>query len=250
MSEIINEDENTFKTRLRISKAELIDSDIYECLVSNDLGSKKHKMELVVEAAPKNISIFVEGKTSKRISFEMIVKDHEDMTLNCIARAYPVPRTKWYKNGSLVATGKTLSLLPNSLNKLEGKYRCEVSNKLGILSKDFDLKVQIAPHFLELPNNIVKKELNQIVNLNCYIIGVPAPLITWNFGAKPLQASDRNYQLNKFGTVLEFKSSSKTSGVYSCKGVNDYGVSLFIFKVNFNETESHVDDYDYMNFDK
>lgn len=150
----IDEDNNTYKTVLKIEKVNSNDEGYYECEIRNLLGSSRKRIELRIETSPKELSLTV---NSKRVASNQTVtiQENENLRMNCNAKAYPVPEVTWFKDNVVLSSDPIINITSENFGadsrNHEGTYRCEIRNKLGFLSRSILLKVQIPSTSLGSP---------------------------------------------------------------------------------------------------
>ncbi|XP_048587603.1 roundabout homolog 1 isoform X5 [Nematostella vectensis] len=155
----------------------------------------------------------------------------------------PFASVYWEKDGVKLTEYPTTSMLIPTDNpswtsasisvrnitlKSAGFYRCVAVNpmlpNLPQISQPAYLQVLPAidaPHFQVHPSSTTIAE-HQSAALQCHILGVPTPSVTWEFNSNGLLDSPDRYQLSNGS--LYFKSANRTmAGVYKCTGTNSVG---------------------------
>lgn len=230
-----DESQDVFKNVLRIADIDESDNGSFECFLENKAGNDKKTFELLVQTAPKIDSILIKNFDLENEVDEAInVVEHDNVTLDCIADGFPIPDITWYKDQEELRLSNDYSIIIDSiLEHNAGRYQCVARNLLGMVTKSFDIKVNVPPKTESLRENMVKVIENDKITLNCDVKATPAPKISWFVNENP--ATGR-FALSHDNKSLTFDALLTDSGVYSCKGVNDFGeVSINFTLLVFGE---------------
>lgn len=225
----IDENDDTFKSILQIKKVRSLDEGIFECSIRNELGFNRRKISLIIASRPRDLIITIDGKIKKRVDKILTISDSKDVTLICIANASPAPTITWLKNGEEVSQ-ETLELSNENMHENAGSYQCIVENIHGTMSKEIQVKVEIAPFIQSSAKEVKSIKIGEKTSLNCDIEGSPVPMFTWIRNLQPLGES-KEYKLLKGKKVLEFKGAVDSVGTYSCTGENRFGKTTKTFNV-------------------
>lgn len=229
---VIDEENDTYLSIYKVKGAKINDEDNYECYFKNDLGSRSNKIKLVIDKKPRDLTITSLIGTGKRIhvgvAFE--IKEFKDVTLDCVARNSKASKTTWTKNGKKIHENMKLRFSHKNISEHEGIYKCTIENKIGSVSKEFQVKVKIAPKAFGNSSQTVVVDKAEKISLHCNIDGSPKPEITWNFESQPLIPSTA-FKLTNENKNLEFESTADKIGIYSCVGKNQFGQSELHFNV-------------------
>jgi Immunoglobulin I-set domain/Immunoglobulin domain len=224
-----DEENNIFTTVLTIQKTTSADEGYYECEISNDLGKDKKRIEFTAQTKPKDVKVTMKGKSLKLVDKVVEIREKETFVLHCIAKAYPIPKIVWFKDGIQISKNQIV-LEKENINEHAGFYRCTVTNALGSISKDFNITVKIAPTPNGISEQLIEAKENDKIRLNCDIDGSPEPNVTWSFNYKPLVIAS-NHKFTNQNKVLELSVQHHSVGTYSCLGKNDFGKALIKFAV-------------------
>lgn len=229
----VDQENDDFTSIFKIKNAKLNDGGFYKCTFSNDLGVEGREIEVIIETKPKELIVTSKVKDKKgltKVNDLVEIKEFKDVTLNCVARAHPVPIISWIKDGKKIKEKSLLVLSQDEMQNHEGTYQCKVENKLGLTSRKFQVKVKIAPIAAGNKTRIVVLSEGEKVSLNCEIIGFPLPKLSWKFNSKPIN-SVGSVKLSKDDKLLEFGSKADNFGTYSCIGENYLGKTSVTFNV-------------------
>lgn len=99
-------------------------------------------------------------------------------------------------NYILSPRGETL-LIPKATRDLAGDYSCVVKSPAGSVEAPFIVSIQMAPHIDEPIDQNPKIVEGQSIVLNCPVLGLPQPIVTWRRLDQDLQISPNGkYQLD------------------------------------------------------
>ncbi|GAA6068512.1 hemicentin-1 isoform X1, partial [Tachysurus ichikawai] len=177
---------------LSLGPLELSHSGVYTCIAHNSEGETHKNYTLSIQVPP---TILNTGPS------EVSVLEGEELTLTCGAEGTPTPQLTWMRNGVKLDTtehvhvsahGRTLTLL-RVTKEDSGIYKCLAVSPAGQESKVFTLLVLVPPSILkhsDVPLD-VQAVYNSVVSLECHVMGVPPPHITWLKEGNPLQLTSR-----------------------------------------------------------
>ncbi|XP_028442534.1 hemicentin-1 isoform X1 [Perca flavescens] len=226
---------------LQILNAKEEDAGRYTCVATNEAGEKLKHYEVKVYVPPqinKN-DIPGEGLSSKEVK----IKVNSTLTLECSAQAFPTPALQWYKDGKILRADDHLSITANGrIVQIKhaqvsdtGRYTCVATNIAGEDEKDFDVNIQVPPHFNRpggvgdstsstgLGGDVRDVILNNPISLYCETNAVPPPTLTWFKDGHLLTSNDKVLILPG-GRVLQIpRSQAEDSGRYTCVAVNEAG---------------------------
>ena len=111
---------------------------------------------------------------TKKNKNKVTVVEGNVLYLVCEAEGYPTPSVTWRKNGKVLQTNinNTVFIIDDTSDKDAGKYECEASNSVGILSYTVEvtirgkltrsIKISFLTRFIHVvhdvvPNKIVRK---------------------------------------------------------------------------------------------
>ncbi|CAH2311914.1 hemicentin-1 isoform X2 [Pelobates cultripes] len=217
----------------RISRVQKSDAGSYTCVASNRAGVDKKDYNLEVYVPP----IMAESDITQQLT---VVKGNPS-TLKCFVDGSPIPQLSWVKDGkplnqrylsNLQSNNTVLHLLNTEMDDL-GRYTCIASNEAGSVSKHFILNVIEPPHINGSENT---EELSVVVNKQldvfCYTMGFPPPIITWLKDGHPLSQTE-NVHLLKGGQILRITSAQEVNiGRYTCLASNRAGDAKKEFSID------------------
>ncbi|CAL4234899.1 unnamed protein product, partial [Meganyctiphanes norvegica] len=205
----------------------------YECLVTNDAGTARREVQLIVSKVPE---IRPEGDEY------LDVNAGDDLKLPCEASGYPQPDIVWKKDGLLIEPTKQLRPVSGSLLLKEvtpdfaATYTCSVSNRAGTAQKHFHLSVLYAPivNKDEIPPPDMAVVEGGRLSLPCPAHAEPHPERLWTKDGYTLQEGN-GLAITHTGTVEVGTATPKHSGFYRCTLSNalgntniDYDVKVLI----------------------
>ncbi|XP_046694280.1 B-cell receptor CD22-like [Silurus meridionalis] len=193
-----------------IRKIKPEDSGQYKCKFSNGYGERySDDVTLSVLYAPK--------KSSVSISPSGDIVEGSSVTLTCSSDANPPAfEYTWYKESSLIGTGKTHSIKKIS-SKDRGGYKCKARNPYGEKESDkAAVNVRYPPKSVSVsisPTGDIAE--GSSVTLKCSSNANPPVLeYTW-YKESSLIGTEKTHNIRKI--------SSEDSGFYKCKAGNPYG---------------------------
>ncbi|XP_072160841.1 cell adhesion molecule Dscam1 [Bemisia tabaci] len=163
------------------------------------------------------------------------VKLGEDVTLPCVAQAYPIPSYRWFKEekDQLVPLryNDRIYILAAGLlriNKVRlddrGKYICWVNNTAGedtvqmILSVSSPLRVLMQPQF-----SVV--DVGKEASFQCIISGFPSDRVSWYYNGRPLVNSGRVHISSDPERLIVSLLTKEDHGIYQCFVNNDWDMA-------------------------
>jgi hemicentin len=214
--------------RLKIKNAEMSHTGRYTCVAKNIAGESEKIYDLNVLVVP-----YIE-RADVVLSPKVII--NKTVVINCPAGGIPLPEIVWQKNGEnldpvlhpniqVMSGGRQLRITSAAISD-SGRYRCIATNKAGNDNLDFQLSVHI-------PVSIDRSKLDHyptvIVNqskiLECPVIGIPPPKITWFMNSEPIEFENMPHiSLRNEGRKLEIISAQVSDiGLYECLVENEAG---------------------------
>ncbi|XP_023814399.1 hemicentin-1 [Oryzias latipes] len=240
---------------LRLGSAQGDSSGLYSCRATNPAGIAVKHYSLSVLVPPQ-----IEGDSST-FTFagqEEKVRINGSLALSCVAKGFPEPKVRWFKDGQLLSGkhhagiqhhGNFLHIEPAMLSH-EGQYTCVVTNSAGEDKRDFHVTIQVPPIFQRVTNREAawglghegddheeemteKKEvvLGHSVSLSCENNAIPPPKLSWYKDGRKLTSAD-GLVLHPGGQVLQIPRVRKEdTGKYTCKAVNEAGEDHMHFEL-------------------
>ncbi|XP_069093155.1 hemicentin-2 isoform X1 [Pleurodeles waltl] len=227
---------STTQQRLEIANAQVSDSGIYVCKVTNVAGEAERTFSLSVQVPPVFEDTALE--TVKQTSGHPV-------TLSCQAEGNPPPVLTWLKDGSPLENRPERGVLVRGalvqISRLQpvhgGRYTCIAHNSQGQARKEFLLEVQVAPRILDagVPRERSATE-RQEVTLECVAEGTPEPEIAWLKDGRLLELhSDPRSSLSADGRSLVLTApQASDAGTYTCRARNTAGEDTKVFVLNIH----------------
>ncbi|KAG1667592.1 Interference hedgehog [Nymphon striatum] len=226
---------------LHISNVRKTDEGIYRCIVNNPfLGHKItsfHRIHLKVKNSKENKDIKFTHHPPQTIG----VVTGSNLTIECAATGYPVPRISWVKrkdklpkNRHQIIAGNLL--LINVQIEDAGIYSCVATNGVsnGVTSV-VTVNINELPEITEYPGKLSVKE-KSAVSLNCEVTGHPKPTVTWIYNGRLLTRS-RNVVIRSDNTLIINEINSRLTGAYQCFASNELAST---YRTSFIEIESKI----------
>ncbi|XP_033095823.1 uncharacterized protein LOC117100282 [Anneissia japonica] len=231
------------ENNLVISNAKPEDSDVYVCVIFNDLISKSvfsrfHRLVLSGRAPTDRRSVQLATPMQETV----YVVSGDTFNLWCSPQGFPTPTTVWEKlNGSLsnvvYENGGLKLTVFNAAYEDSGRYKCSSQNGIGDPFEGFvDVVVGDKPSWLvELKSIVLSVE--DSVTLACEAEGIPDVTYDWMFNGKSIslgnvRVADHTLQINT--------ANLENRGVYTCKASNRFGTILSNGAVNVVEFTPRV----------
>nr|XP_050854646.1 interference hedgehog-like isoform X1 [Vespula vulgaris]XP_050854647.1 interference hedgehog-like isoform X1 [Vespula vulgaris] len=211
---------------IAIENAKPSDSAYYYCTANNYITSQtsrsNHMTVLSVHAnATRQAPYF-----SKQPQTEYTVLRGKNVTMECFAAGYPVPRVTWSRLGGTlpsrsVQTKAGLTII-NVQPSDRGEYDCAWSNGVAgqPLKSVIILKVAEEPRILKPPKASTFSEGGEL-ELSCTVTGQPEPTVEWLINGETL-VPDNNLEI-RGSTLLISEVEKKHAGIVQCVASNEYG---------------------------
>uniref|UniRef100_H2MDX8 Hemicentin 2 n=1 Tax=Oryzias latipes TaxID=8090 RepID=H2MDX8_ORYLA len=237
---------------LRLGSAQGDSSGLYSCRATNPAGIavKHYSLSVLPPQIEGDSSTFTFAGQEEK------VRINGSLALSCVAKGFPEPKVRWFKDGQLLSGkhhagiqhhGNFLHIEPAMLSH-EGQYTCVVTNSAGEDKRDFHVTIQ-PPIFQRVTNREAawglghegddheeemteKKEvvLGHSVSLSCENNAIPPPKLSWYKDGRKLTSAD-GLVLHP-GQVLQIPRVRKEdTGKYTCKAVNEAGEDHMHFEL-------------------
>ncbi|XP_005733181.1 hemicentin-1 isoform X1 [Pundamilia nyererei] len=212
--------------RLVISRAQVSDTALFQCVATNEAGNHNKDFSVVVQVPP---SIRTNGPTERSVIL------HKPVSLDCVSSGIPPPTITWLKNGrpvdatsehlQLESAGRTLKITEARLED-SGKFTCLATNAAGEAQQHIRVSVHEPPSIPSSGETINQTILSGFsTELECKAAGSPLPAITWYKDGRPL-TSAAGVTLRKRGQMLEIERAQLSdAGIYRCVAVNLAGAA-------------------------
>ncbi|CAG9804563.1 unnamed protein product [Chironomus riparius] len=230
---IKNQEENIFKTIMKLSNVDENDNGTFYCSMWNELGEDEVAIDLLVQTSPKIDGIILnnEDYDEERVAevdekFEVL--EGKNFSVECIvADSYPEPSIYWMRNNEKI-TNESVLTIESVLVSDEGNYECFAENDLGVTKKGFHVDVNYPPRRKREVDTSYEVPKDNDVTLKCELIGNPPPKISWKLNSKEIMSNEK-YKVEE--NYLKFMASADDSGIYKCNGTNKFGHSTIDFSV-------------------
>uniref|UniRef100_A0A8C8M5M0 Hemicentin 2 n=1 Tax=Oncorhynchus tshawytscha TaxID=74940 RepID=A0A8C8M5M0_ONCTS len=191
---------------LRLGAAQGESAGLYTCRASNPAGTTL-----------KHYSLSVLGKGTRQgegdstsLNFgsrDEKVRINGSLTLSCLAKGFPEPKTQWFKDGQVGLNSHTgiresghLIHIDNAMLSHEGQYTCMVTNTAGEDKRDFHVTIQGEEVVLGHP-----------ISLSCESNAIPPPHLSWYREGRKLSTADGVVLLPGERGTMPSRSSSTIS---------------------------------------
>lgn len=164
-------------------------------------------------------------------SSSQIIRDGDAVTLECVANGVPKPQIKWLRNGEdidfsdldsrfrIVGVGSLQIGIVDESDS--GSYQCRASNSVDSVDSQSMLEVQVAPKFLDTPQDRRSSEKEEI-EMVCSIRGKPTPVIQWLKNGDVIRPNEYMQIVNGHNLrILGLINSD--AGMFQCMGSNPAG---------------------------
>ena len=136
-------------------------------------------------------------------------------------------------NVRIFSQGRRIEIIESEVDHT-GFYTCVAESVAGKTDKNYTVEVLVPP---EIRDSIGVKHpsviSNDSIELDCTVLGVPTPVVTWYRDSKPLNSSDARFQILDGGLRLKVNFAKvRDSARYSCRAVNVAGQSEKYFDLN------------------
>ncbi|XP_044165708.1 hemicentin-1-like [Acropora millepora] len=185
----------------------------YTCETSNEGGSAKDSIKVIVDIPPKLNSDLKDQSASVYL--------HSLSRVICTESGDPEPNVTWTKNGTYFVNNNTFTINNVSL-KDAGQYGCTAENRAGKIIATVWIEVLAFPVVDVYPRNQTVLE-GRPTTINCTAKGVPRSALSWTFnkGELPPDAAISNFSDQSILKLL--KTSKSMEGWYTCKANNKAG---------------------------
>ncbi|KAF7658577.1 hypothetical protein LDENG_00010770 [Lucifuga dentata] len=240
---------------LQLGSAQGDSNGLYTCRATNPAGTALKHYSLSVLVPPQ-----IEGDSTS-LTFggrEEKVRINGTLTLSCLAKGFPEPTIRWFKDGQLL-TGNLHAGIQESGHFLhieaamlshEGQYTCVITNSAGEDKRDFHVTIQVPPIFHRVNNREAawglgeeddhsdedmteKREvvLGHPISLSCESNAIPPPKLSWYKDGQKLTSAD-GVVLLPGGQVLQIaRVQNEDAGKYTCQAVNEAGEDRMHFEM-------------------
>ncbi|XP_032884067.1 hemicentin-1 isoform X2 [Amblyraja radiata] len=219
--------------KLIIFQAQISNTGRYQCVATNEAGSRQREFNVIVQVSPTIRSMG---------PLERSVVVHKTVILQCVANGIPNPTITWLKDGRPVNTARGNIKLEFAGHKLQivnvlledaGRYTCVATNAAGEAQQHIRLNVHEPPTIedggLTLNKTVI---VGNPIELKCKAAGNPIPAIIWFKDNRPINTRFGASTLNR-GQVFQITNAQVTDmGVYKCTAINVAGAAEISYKVD------------------
>ncbi|ETE68709.1 Hemicentin-1, partial [Ophiophagus hannah] len=214
----------------QIDAAQISDTGIYKCAVTNAAGVAELFYNLQVHVPP-----LISGNNE---IVTVVVNDQ--VRLECEARGIPAPIVTWLKDGSPVSSvssglqirsgGRILALMSAQISDT-GRYTCVAVNAAGEKQRDIDLRVYVPPNIMGEEQN-VSVTMGEHLELRCQSDAIPPPTLQWLKDGQFLQKK-LGLTITEDGSILKIEQAQvQDTGRYTCEATNIAGKMKKNYNVN------------------
>ncbi|KAL1518226.1 hypothetical protein ABEB36_001883 [Hypothenemus hampei] len=241
--------QNGEEFKLEIKKLELKDAGVYECTLTNPVGSVKQRA--VLEVTPE--ADLRRPKLKEGLKDQTIVKKNE-VTFKAVIIADPIPDIKWLKGGKALSPADlekdkavletedhevddglkecTFSLtIPRCERSNQGSYTIQAKNKWGQLEDGANLTIVLRPE-IEGPED-VKVVPGEATEFTVVVQANPEAQILWMKDDQVIQASD-------FISIVEDRAKETYKLVFHKVQLADEGYYKVVASNDLGETSSEA----------
>ncbi|XP_038637840.1 LOW QUALITY PROTEIN: hemicentin-1-like [Scyliorhinus canicula] len=204
---------------LEIARATEEDSGNYRCIAQNAVGTALGKTKLVVQVPP----------VIKAHSREFKATIDRSATLPCEAEGHPKPEVTWVKDGHAIVDQLRLQMFVNGSLRIPGVqltdagwYSCIARNRVGVVSTDTILVVQVPPSIRFGQSELSVLQDSQAL-LSCDTRGSPAPMVYWEKDGIAVTGVPGKFTVLQSGELIVENVTPEDAGVYTCTAVSTAG---------------------------
>lgn len=251
----------------------LKDSGEYTVTATNDAGVSLSTCTVIVKGRIPNEtsdSEFASDLEPIKPSVQMPLQNAsvnygQSIRLDCIILGQPEPEVIWYHNGRPVKESKDVRLqfhgdrcslhIHEALVEDCGEYKVVAINSAGEISSQCQLTVikavstqeeaMVSMRFIKLLTDILVRE-GERIELECSIVAVPVPQVTWLFNNKPIPDEPRFMIMNGGNGIHKLvidQALSKDGGLYTVRASNPSG-DIKSFSHVIVKSVNQVDNFD------
>lgn len=209
---------------LIIDNVQPIDSGNYHCVAQNYIANQEYisnyKTKLRVDNERKQVLPFF----VKQPQNEYKVLRGNNITLECNAVGYPIPKVTWTRLVDDIPTGSKITNIGLNIINVQsndrGEYHCIWSSGNRKIESQIILTVVEPPRVIKSPKSGTFLEGGEL-ELYCETTGTPQPTFEWLINGETLvKNSHIEMKDNKLSiTVVE----KKHAGIVQCVASNEYG---------------------------
>ena len=214
--------------KLTIAKVDLVDTGLYEVVLSNGIDTVRAQSKLDVSIKPK-----VEGKPT-----DINAKVNDAAKIQCKISGSPAPTYVWLKDGQPLESSDnvtiqteadgTQTVLFKSIQLTDkGVYTCQATNIGGTVEAKMNVNVQqVKPTLKSDLGKDVVAQANEDVRLSVQAAGTKPECKWYKNDEEIIQTEEETYELieeEETYTLLIKRAQPKDSGEYQAVLTNDAG---------------------------
>ncbi|XP_069626703.1 hemicentin-2 [Haliaeetus albicilla] len=204
---------------LEISRVQPGDGGPYECVARSAHGTATASLWLFVREAPW-VKVDASPQRFSR---------GQELWLNCTAGGHPPPHTTWKRWGWVLEQDKRVFTdaqgtlhIRAAIPEDAGNYSCYASSALGWDEQVITLEFTEPPAILAVTPSL-KALVGEDVTLECWVLGVPPPYVTWYKGEQAVATFPPGTQR----AVLRLQAlREEDAGQYVCEALGEAGVAF------------------------
>ncbi|XP_076053538.1 hemicentin-1-like, partial [Oratosquilla oratoria] len=206
------------------------DGGDYTCLATNLAGVMEENFHLTVLVPPK-----IDNPEEEQITAVV----GRPVKFKCEVGGHPPPEIVWtFDNERLISQDEALIIDGNELQieRLEadmaGRYRCDATNSVGRVTKDFQLQVTEAPFISgQVGVEVVTVVEGEAATLHCIASGHPKPVLSWSKDSVGVRLDSRVSLTWGGQTLLLQNVDPKDEGRYMCSASNVAGNATRLYRL-------------------
>uniref|UniRef100_A0A674CSI5 Contactin-4-like n=1 Tax=Salmo trutta TaxID=8032 RepID=A0A674CSI5_SALTR len=199
--------------RLAVSKINLLDSGMYQCLAENEHGAIYASAELKVVASSPDFS-------SSPVKKSMLIQRGGEVIMECRPHASPRASISWRRGGERTIMEDGTLRISNISESDGGRYTCVARNPFGTSSSTGTLVVK-EPTKITVPPLSVDATVGESIVLPCEVSGDSSldPTFKWFFNGKLIDFNRQDhFEMigGSAGDLMVRNIQLKHSGKYVC----------------------------------
>uniref|UniRef100_A0A674CSZ3 Contactin-4-like n=1 Tax=Salmo trutta TaxID=8032 RepID=A0A674CSZ3_SALTR len=206
--------------RLAVSKINLLDSGMYQCLAENEHGAIYASAELKVVASSPDFS-------SSPVKKSMLIQRGGEVIMECRPHASPRASISWRRGGEFLKDSTRRTIMEDGTLRISnisesdgGRYTCVARNPFGTSSSTGTLVVK-EPTKITVPPLSVDATVGESIVLPCEVSGDSSldPTFKWFFNGKLIDFNRQDhFEMigGSAGDLMVRNIQLKHSGKYVC----------------------------------
>uniref|UniRef100_A0A8C5R3K2 Ig-like domain-containing protein n=1 Tax=Leptobrachium leishanense TaxID=445787 RepID=A0A8C5R3K2_9ANUR len=231
------------RAHLKIIKVGKVDSGVYTCYASNEVGKDSCSATLGGQEPPRFV---------KKLESSKVIKQGDSDRVDCKIAGSPEIKVVWFKNDTEIQHGGKYSLsFVDSVAVLEilnasiedsGDYTCEAHNDAGSASCSTSIKVKEPPVFIAKPEPVLTLK-GVDVTLKSELQGTAPFDVSWYKDRREIKSSKKFKIIteNYLASIHILKVDSGDIGEYQCKASNDVGSDTCLCSIKLKDPPHFVE---------